>query len=639
MRSRISNLKFQIIWVLLFAFCLLPSAFPQDPQASPAYPLFDQNVKYANGTARGYAWAGSTGLTATVGTGSCLYGSPFVSGQFAGGDITVPASGVSYIYVNNAGTNCNLGVAATVPVGDVPIFAVTAGASTITTYIDLRSAVMAPNPTSLLGTGIGNGTSVLDVTLFSGATADVKFAAACAALPSGGGVLDARGFGPTTQSVASTISCGGPTKSVTFTFDRSTVYQPTTASTNMFQFSQGNTISGLHLDTTNQTAYSGLPIANASQSIAHFAMDHTFVNMASDATSPCMKVNATSGSIFVQFSDIVDFYCNAGIAAEGILLTATGSGWINANNFTGIRVVNAKYGIHLTAGTGIVLGNVFTDYEYEASELSTALSAVYINVTNSVGSVSSNQFSMNAWDLATGSLALLVDPTAKSCANFFRGMFGGAASVSDGTTCAVPDSVADTYGSWGLYQNQADMRIMPGNTLDIAGYLVHENSSALGWKEAGGTEFTVVNVDSSNQVQIYADPTTQIMNLNTSPGTQCLTLDGITSTAYFSTTCALNMGAGASIGYGGSRMTAARSGLQTLTFTSIAAQTCQDQTLSVPSAVAGTAAFFSPGAELGAGLTWSSRVSATGVVTVRVCNATGGAITPQAITWFGWVMN
>jgi hypothetical protein len=79
-------------------------------------------------------------------------------------------------------------------------------------------------------------------------------------------------------------------------------------------------------------------------------------------------------------------------------------------------------------------------------------------------------------------------------------------------------------------------------------------------------------------------------------------------------------------------------GSATLTFTSIAAQTCQEQNLTVAGAIAGKGAFFSPAGSLGsANLSWSSWVSAPDTVSIRVCNPTTAEITPSVVTWNGWV--
>ncbi len=69
-------------------------------------------------------------------------------------------------------------------------------------------------------------------------------------------------------------------------------------------------------------------------------------------------------------------------------------------------------------------------------------------------------------------------------------------------------------------------------------------------------------------------------------------------------------------------------------YTSISAQTGQEQTFTVTGAAVTGIAMASPVTDLGnTGLTWSARVSATDTVTVRIVNATSGALTPSAVNW------
>lgn len=101
-------------------------------------------------------------------------------------------------------------------------------------------------------------------------------------------------------------------------------------------------------------------------------------------------------------------------------------------------------------------------------------------------------------------------------------------------------------------------------------------------------------------------------------------------------TIALN-GSGVTVGAGGT-IHNIYSGSAILTFASISAQSCQEQTLTVKGAVAGQGAFFSPGASLGnPNLSWSSWVSANNTVSVRVCNPSNDLVRPSAVTWNGWV--
>lgn len=78
----------------------------------------------------------------------------------------------------------------------------------------------------------------------------------------------------------------------------------------------------------------------------------------------------------------------------------------------------------------------------------------------------------------------------------------------------------------------------------------------------------------------------------------------------------------------------------TLTFTSIASQVAQEQTLTVTGAAITGVAFASPTTNLGnISLTWCAWVSGGGnQINVRVSNPTTGAITPNAVTWNAMVI-
>lgn len=71
----------------------------------------------------------------------------------------------------------------------------------------------------------------------------------------------------------------------------------------------------------------------------------------------------------------------------------------------------------------------------------------------------------------------------------------------------------------------------------------------------------------------------------------------------------------------------------TLDFPSIAANTCQELTITVTDAVVGDAVKLGAPAALEANLTFSGFVSAANTVTIRVCNPTVGAINPASATW------
>ena len=71
----------------------------------------------------------------------------------------------------------------------------------------------------------------------------------------------------------------------------------------------------------------------------------------------------------------------------------------------------------------------------------------------------------------------------------------------------------------------------------------------------------------------------------------------------------------------------------TIDFTSISAQTSQDQTVTVPGAAVGDIAVVSDPSAINAGLTWAAFVSATDTVKVRLSNVTVGSIDPASASF------
>jgi hypothetical protein len=87
---------------------------------------------------------------------------------------------------------------------------------------------------------------------------------------------------------------------------------------------------------------------------------------------------------------------------------------------------------------------------------------------------------------------------------------------------------------------------------------------------------------------------------------------------------------------GGSTIHRILTGKATLTFAPIAAQTCEEQTLTIQYAMPSAAVSASPAAPLGSpSLSWQAWVSGSGgVVSVRLCNVgAAGGVTPAAVVW------
>jgi hypothetical protein len=91
-----------------------------------------------------------------------------------------------------------------------------------------------------------------NVALLAGATADTQLAACFAEIPNGG-ICDARMYGNSIQTIASTVTFGDGVHSFTLVCDPQTKFIPSSASLVMFQAKAGTKISGCSFDTTAQT--------------------------------------------------------------------------------------------------------------------------------------------------------------------------------------------------------------------------------------------------------------------------------------------------------------------------------------------------------------------------------------------------
>ena len=287
----------------------------------------------------------------------------------------------------------------------------------------------------------------------AGATADVKFANACSALTVFGGVLDARGFGGSNQTIAATVSCGGASKVVTFLFDPSTVYQPSASSTSMFQFNSYNVMRDLFIDTSGQASYTGIPIQNSSTTSTQFAkLYNVKVKMASGSTAPCMLLAGTSASIFASQNRVYDFTCFAGTGGDGVKMTASGGGFVNANDFYSLNANGPKYTVEMlvtdnTAGSAVA-GNKVWGAIHEASSLATSLAAVHMNTASAANAMFANQFyGLDVFDLTAGNVSAIID-SGNICGTLFMGQLpagSGGVGITDNSTCAQRTQYHDIF--------------------------------------------------------------------------------------------------------------------------------------------------------------------------------------------------
>ncbi len=70
-----------------------------------------------------------------------------------------------------------------------------------------------------------------------------------------------------------------------------------------------------------------------------------------------------------------------------------------------------------------------------------------------------------------------------------------------------------------------------------------------------------------------------------------------------------------------------------ITWTSIAANTTQEQTVTVSGASSGNNVDVTPASSPGTGLLWVAYISAANIVTVRMLNSTAAPVTPATVSW------
>lgn len=230
---------------------------------------------------------------------------------------------------------------------------------------------------------------------------------------------------------------------------------------------------------------------------------------------------------------------------------------------------------------------------------------------------------------------------SKSSATFYSAGFANSANVTQGTLAAINGS---------MFVNRLSGDMPSGHIVGIEGSAIAvipgpANRSIFDMR--GGTFNSLVgdNVTATNVTSLYAQapfggPGGKIANAisfhaeaPTSGTKKNLAgwFDGDVQVDTTTSTRTLVVG-------GGSPVHEIRLGSGGLNFSSIAARSCRDSSIPVTGADVGSAASASPGGNLGANLFWSAWVSATGSVTVRVCNLSAAAVTPAAVGWKVQVM-
>lgn len=379
----------------------------------------------------------------------------------------------------------------------------------------LRPAGAATNATNLVGPGVitgsfsgthtetGNVTFAnINKTIFvdqqAGATADVKFANACAALPATGGILDARGFGATTQTFSATVSCGTKTKIVTMLFDSSTLFQPSTAALNMIQFEPGNIIKGFTFDCGSfSTTYSGNVLQTDT---AASYLDGTKTTLeditigsevspggscAGDALGTGISLKANGNG--VEFLDIRHIRQN-GLLNQFLLDTTGGlAGFVSGNSFIDTEASNVQNVFNFNSHGGPIEGNLFSNIQGEKAQNGAQM--FLFQTDNSANSrINDNLFMpVSAWDFTNwGTFSA---SNSIMFTNTFIGRFAGTCTGN----CPGNSATDTSYNT--LYNNH-----FAGSSTSL--FLGGFNGMRL-FTHSGGTGFRNDAVDINKQFNLF----------------------------------------------------------------------------------------------------------------------------------------
>ena len=476
------------------------------------------------------------------------------------------------------------------------------------------------NTTTFSGTVAARTTNgVKNAFLEPGATADAQINSAYAALPKGG-TIDARMYGATTQTFASTLMIGDGIHSWTLICDPGTKFQPSNDSMVMFIQRAGVQISGCTFDTNNQPTFSGtvlqlgerghesdpmpyvrgpytygrLPGTTTDYSPAT-SVDSVTINMAASGTGHGIDLLSSGRGAYIEFVS----FSNITVRSPGPCLYAETAtkvlpGWINANsfvNFVCANTVPGAVGLLFNSPNGAVGGptissNQFTNFNYEGGGLSSITAIKSIGAGHFEDNVWSNSA---VWDTTKGtSLDFGSGPNSRN--NNFYGTLHGA-----------PYNLNLCHGN-SLWDQSSRVIITPG-CLEIDG-----SGNITSPRSINSKQLTVGEGESSSISSTSSDYAPSISSVG---------LQGISVTS----------------NHAGTATSEKVTNYSTVwTPAPLTASTCAEQTLSVTGLVATRAISITPPAALSHVWIGSARVSAADTLAVEFCaDATGG--TPPGGNW------
>lgn len=452
---------------------------------------------------------------------------------------------------------------------------------------------------------------------YSGADAGAQIAAAIADLPSTGGVVDARGFDATSQTISSTITVGSSTKPVKLIFNPATVFHASADNVNLFNLGSNSEISDLYVYLSDRLSYTGNVIS--------------LVDLYTDgerATLRNVRIMASGvvggKGIYITGTNTttqrVAFVTLDGIRifglSRGIHIKTSGSGWVNGNHFSNIEITDSVIPLEMestsaTAGS-VIEGNLFSNFSIEGGSHTTA--GIKLNTT--AGQVRYNQFlGMDIWD--TTSVPPIQVVGAASVNNLFVGRWDG--TYSDASR---QNNYISLLG--GIYDT-ANLSPWFNNSAHVNGNLLVGGTSPTITANGTTGDIAASTFSGAHNGSVGATtPSTGVFTAVNGPIGTVTPAAGTFTTAAASTSLTLG---------GGTAITKMVVYTPTLTPASVNAVTVAEQTFTVTGLTTADKVIVNPPAIANSTGICGVRVSAADTLAIRFNNPTAGPLTPTSGTY------
>lgn len=458
---------------------------------------------------------------------------------------------------------------------------------------------------------------------YAGATADAQINTCLAA----NDICDARGYGTSTQTIASLVEIGiSGTHKILYVDDK-TVFQPSAASVNMFQVDRNGVIFGnLFIQFPAGMTYSGRAFSVVDQ-IGYWSAWPSLFHYDSVHIDACREtgcgVSAGYGvyisppaGTFIQSTNFGAIQVNG--LAYPMYINVTGSGtWFNGNNFQNIQLTSAN-NVALTlnnVGTSgaTIAGNTFTNFQTDGT-------GPGIVCSGSAAIIHNTWAPAYIWDTSTP----ISNTTGACSSNHFVGHMDG--TVSD------PKSTDGNWPNINVYELANQTPLKDFGLIYINGtrpaWTHAENSGTFGWNAAAAGE-----LDYYQNVYGGASWWSHLFFVPNSTNT------GWNRAGGFYQGGAFNLNYGLNLANSSTTLTRYAKYSATLSPATVAANTCAAQSVTVTGVQASDTVLKVTKPTEQAGLSVvSGRASAANTVSVNFCNNTSAPITPRASESYTFVV-